>query len=252
MTSVVLTPVTQGSFLYTGPGTPLVFLLWDNTGSGPAEVPLDDTWSSSGPPVQLGYYLFLTTPPTAANASTLESTLRGFLQAPVATSCVWAGNANPSKLRNVTVLPITVSPNEVPTVAQATALTVPRGVPTVGFGGGMPVVGQLDIVITDNGEIAGLIGLLFVISTPSGSAQISLPLLGSLTGCLRFTGLVTMGGQTSPTSAVKQLVNMQLDPLNVFGPRTHGTFTGYSVVLAQGKKGYRFLRGGSRRAGRAR
>lgn len=233
---ITLQQVTSSSSLYTGSG--LAFYLWGQP-SPPSTLPLAETWATAGPPAQPGYYLFLTTPPTPANAAALETNLAAALQAPVASSCVWANDDGP-RLRNLAVLSIAAAANASPVVASSVSFALPPGVPTVGFAAQTPVS-----AITG----AGGDPLVLVFGTPpiplmpaAATGGVFLPLIGQLSGCLTFSGLMSVPPQTTNKSAVKQWVKMQLDPLNVFGPRTRGTFAGRTIVLSQGKAGYRFFR----------
>jgi hypothetical protein len=212
--------------IYTAPAPEtLAFLLYDAS-APPATIPLESTWAASGTPAAVGYYLFLTSPPTPA---TLEKQLRAALPAtaPTASGCVWAVNDG-DPITVAAVLSLTLDAKQEPIVAADTQL--PSGDPPFGFAAGTIVkasIGEGVLVLT-HPSVAGAYG---------ARSGVSISLTGSITRCASFTGLVSLEAPNGD-SALKYIASVEVDPLASGGSTVIGDFGG-TLVLTKDAGGYR-------------
>jgi hypothetical protein len=229
------TQVAGGAFL---------FMRLNPTGV-PQQLPLDDTWATTGTPTALGYYLFLKTVPTDSDAANFESQLRSLLtgDAPTASSFVWLKyNPKGTPGANVKIqftVPLSLDVEKRPRVAANVVVPLPQGMPAIAFGDGTLVLPSLD----GDGFLRALVCTypsLPGAQNPAGSG-ITIPLVDAGIGCLRFDGLISLPGKDggSANGATKALVNVQRDPLDPFDfSRNFTTLTGLNYFLSHDQNGY--------------
>lgn len=213
------------------PDEAMVFLLWDTT-APPATIELSDTWSDSGPPAKVGYYVFLNAIPPNASAKSFESALRADLDAPAATGFVWARYDAPSKAEVQTAVVLKMNGANRPVIADNVTMQLPAGVETLGFGADAPVTasGSIDNFVVAYPPLKGA-------NSPRGPGiRIGIS-LGSV-GCLGFSGLVNVNPPEGER-VLKTMVAVQIDPIRPFDPqRTYQVFSGRNYFLEKSGASY--------------
>jgi len=225
-----------------GPGETMLFLLW-NTTSPPATIPLEQTWSSSGVPASLGYFLFLNKIPDASVLAAFEASIRKDLATPAATSFAWVIYALGKPPVISTLLPVGPNASKAPVVAQDVPLALPPGMEGLGLAQNAPVLASenADFLTGFTITYPPLAG-----SDPPSAQGIDLPMTGAAVGAIRFAGLVNAGPVKVQDKALKSLVLVQIDPLRPVDPkRTFQTITGIQYTLTQVGATYQIVRSGS-------
>jgi hypothetical protein len=216
-----------------------------NPADVPQQLPLDETWATTGTPAALGYYIFLKTTPADSDAASFESQLRALLPgvAPTASSFVWVKyNPNVTPGANVKVqfiVPLSLDVEKRPRVAANVVVPLPPGMPAIAFGDGTLVLPSLD----GDGFLRALVCTypsLPGAQNPAGSG-ITIPLTDASVGCLRFDGMISLPRKdgVGAHGAIKSLVNVQRDPLDPFDPSRNSTIiTGLNYFLSHDQNGY--------------
>ena len=225
---VVLRRVEPTSSLYEptspGPGENLRFLA--NTNATEL-IPLENTWAESGSPIVPGYFLFLNAPPQ--NARVFEDEIKKLLPlAPTTSAFAWATS---SVAPSVQTLVKTKLNNSQPCVDGNTELSLLPGLESVGFTDNSPVLS-----ITTDGFITGFVVTHPALTNPQQNPRgLILPMTGSFVGCVQFQGLTSqLAGEPIDESALKNLVNVSIDPHNPFDvQRNYMRFTGTQYVLTK-------------------
>jgi hypothetical protein len=230
---VVLKRVELTASLYEptspGPGEQMRFLATTNATE---TIPLEDTWAESGSPIAPGYFLFLNAPP--ADARVFEDEMKKLLpSAPPASAFAWAtSGASPS----VQTLVKTKLNNSKPCVNGNTELSLPPGLESVGFTDNSPVLS-----LKTGGFITGFVVTHPALTSPQANPLgLMLPMTGSFVGCVQFQGLTSQfAGPPSDESALKNLVNVSIDPHNPLDvQRNYLRFTGVEYVLTKSGDSY--------------
>jgi hypothetical protein len=208
----------------------LYFLLADTAGA-PDSLPLDGTW---GPvPAKVGYYLFVAGPIAAPAA--FEAALRPLLlqSPPAASGTAWVAmdaTGAPSPACRIDAGADGAVAADAVVRAGAMQLVLPAGT---------PLLAARDAA----GDLAGFTATVPRVpggGTPNGEGT-SVPFFGATGGCVSFTGLFNL--VSTPTSAITQVVEVQLDPLRPGdGTRTRVTFTDTTLSLVSDGSGVRLER----------
>jgi len=222
----------------------MLFLRYSRV-SPPQPLELEDTWSQSGTPASVGYFVFFNQMPTPAETPLVETALRELLPPdPKASGFTWV-KYNPAAKQGTDLqliqilftLALKLNQSEAPSVSENVTVPLPAGMQSLGFAAGAPAFASLD----DASKIDGFV----VTYPPLANTQtpneigIALPMTGGAVGCLTFVGLIDSAGNNTPSSVLKTLVDVQVDPLRPFdGSRTFQMLTGRNYLLSQDQDGY--------------
>lgn len=203
----------------------LLFLRFNNT-APPDSIPLEQAWADSGLPDNSGYFLFLNAIPT--DPAFFEDKIRPQLPEPTASAFAWAiSGATPA----VQTLLKTKLNNSNPCVDGDTPLSLPPGLEDLGFADNSPVLS-----ITVDGFITGFVVTHPALTNPQANPLgLILPMTGPAVGCVQLQGLTSRFAQPPANdSAVKNLVNVSVDPHNPFDTqRNYMRFTGAQYILTK-------------------
>jgi hypothetical protein len=247
MSGVTLDPVGSTN-LYKpqqpGPGEMMLFLRYIKV-IPPQPIELEETWSQSGTPASVGYFVFFNQMPTPAQTPLVEVALRELLPPdPKASGFTWVkynptakAGTNLQLIQVQFTLALKLNQSDAPSVSQDVTVPLPDGMKSLGFAAGAPAFSTVD----DANKIDG-----FVVTYPPlantqtpNDVGIALPMTGGGVGCLTFSGLISRAGNNTPSSVVKTLVDVQIDPLKPFNStRTFQIFTGRNYLLSQDQNGY--------------
>jgi hypothetical protein len=208
----------------------LLFLRW-NTDKPPSSIPLEATWPNNGPPLNAGYFLFLSTTPAVADAPAFEKQMRDALPTPVASGFAWV-NYSPKESTVQSRLSTKLNAENRPVVDGNTPLVLLPGQESLGFGDETPIFATLY-----GGFISGFSTAYppLTDSNPPKSGGVILPFTGKFVGCVQFQGLTnTPGKKVKEVSARKTLVRVSIDPLHPLdSKRNYEHFTSEEFILTQ-------------------
>ena len=248
---VILQPVESTSLYQPAqpaPGENMLFLLWD-AGAHPATIPLENTWAASGPPVSVGYFLFLNVLPAAGTFAAFEQTIRKLLIAAlepltalVTSGFAWVVYDLKTQTPTIqTLLKTKLDNSQHPVVDGDTELVLLRGQKRVGFSDGTPL-----FATAPRGSITDFVSTYPVLAGAQTPQQtgVALPMTGGLVGCVRFAGLVNLPNlREDASSARKTLVDVAIDPLHPLDTkRNFKRFTGNNFILTQDGNTYSISR----------
>ena len=205
------------------------FLRWQADGA-PASLSLDQIWPAGELSKNPGWFAFVDGPVPSG----FETAFRDLLKdAGSPLGFAWVSVAGAAPVLQAAA-PVTDAAGA-RTLAASVTFPLPPGMLELGFGLGAPVVGA-------KGGDGMLAGFAFTFPPVAGAAPptgagLALPLSGAATGALGFDGLMSAG--TIGTGVVKQLWNVQIDPLRPFdATRTWQAYTSAAFLLTAADGAY--------------
>lgn len=225
MSEVELSLIASTQGLYLPPvGLAFVFMLAEPV-SAPAKIALEATWAVRGEPAEVGWHVFVSEPPSPADAATLEKYLRGALAGD--RGLAWA-TAPPAVPGVIGQAPIGLDSADAPQIGAESPFALPVGVPQLTIAAGLAVAAL--------GPGPAALG----IASPGVPAALgfTIELTGVASGCIVFRAL--LASPVDGEASVKPLAAVQFDPLDPWDPqRTRIVPLGPQYAFIHNAGGYR-------------